>query len=420
MGSLVLAGATSGSTTIQPTDAVTATVTLPSTGGTLQTSGAGFTTNGVAYATSTSALATGSGLVFNGTNLGVGTTSAQSKLTVAGTSPAASSPATYPGTIQINETALSTLQATGGLEFRGAVFGSGYGSKITGSDTGDLLFGSRSNSASWTETMRLDANGNLGLNITPSAWSTQFNAIQTGFYASFGQRINSTGDLFTSWNAYNDTTGTSAETGWKYNDTGDAVSLMLQNGRFQWFSAPSGTVGGAISFTNIANLDRDSLYVYVGVNPSSNGSVNARIFTSSSGSGTSTLYVGNQTINTSSDIRLKENVVDTQRNALELLGQLRVVDHTWNDPSDQCENNRNSRGLWMGLIAQEAQPIIPWLVNKPTADVDEKGDPQYWHMDYGYSVPLLVKAIQELSALVTAQSATITSLTERITALEGK
>jgi uncharacterized coiled-coil protein SlyX len=31
----------------------------------------------------------------------------------------------------------------------------------------------------------------------------------------------------------------------------------------------------------------------------------------------------------------------------------------------------------------------------------------------------LIKAIQELSALVTAQSATITSLTERITALEG-
>jgi hypothetical protein len=98
---------------------------------------------------------------------------------------------------------------------------------------------------------------------------------------------------------------------------------------------------------------------------------------------------------------LKENIVNTQRDALELLGQLRVVDHTWNDPSDQCENNRNSRGTWMGLIAQEAQPIIPWLVNKPTADVDEKGDPQYWHMDYGYSVPLLVKAIQELNAKVT-------------------
>jgi hypothetical protein len=158
--------------------------------------------------------------------------------------------------------------------------------------------------------------------------------------------------------------------------------------------------GTTITWTDLAILNSDMLYAYVGVNPSSNGATNARIFNSSSGSGTVTLYVGNQTITTSSDVRLKENIVDTQRNALELLGQLRVVDHTWNDPSDQCENNRNSRGTWMGLIAQEAQPVIPWLVNKPTADIDENGDPQYWHMDYGYAVPLLVKAIQELKAEV--------------------
>ena len=82
MGSVVLAGATSGSTTITPSDTVTATVTLPSTGGTLQTSGAGFTTNGVAYASSTSALATGSALTFDGTNLGIGTSSPSAKLDI--------------------------------------------------------------------------------------------------------------------------------------------------------------------------------------------------------------------------------------------------------------------------------------------------------------------------------------------------
>jgi len=74
MASIVLTAATLGGTTaITPTDQSGAiTLTLPSTGGTLQTSGAGFTTNGVAYATSTSALATGSNLKFNGTYLGVG------------------------------------------------------------------------------------------------------------------------------------------------------------------------------------------------------------------------------------------------------------------------------------------------------------------------------------------------------------
>jgi hypothetical protein len=149
-----------------------------------------------------------------------------------------------------------------------------------------------------------------------------------------------------------------------------------------------------------------------GVYPSSIGADNSRIFDSTSGTtGTVTLYIGNAAITTSSDVRLKENIVNTQRNATEIIQQLRVVDHTWNDPSDTSVNNRNSRGVWMGLIAQEAQPIIPWLVNKPLADEDEKGNPQYWHMDYGYAVPLLVKAIQE-------QQAIIESLTARVSALE--
>ena len=108
-------------------------------------------------------------MVIDGGNVGIGTASPSAKLNVAGTSPAASSPATYAGTIQINETALSTLEAVGGLEFRGAVFGSGYGSKITGTDTGHLLFGNRSNSATWSERMRIDSSGNVVVGKTAIA-----------------------------------------------------------------------------------------------------------------------------------------------------------------------------------------------------------------------------------------------------------
>ena len=143
------------------------------------------------------------------------------------------------------------------------------------------------------------------------------------------------------------------------------------------------------------------------------GSTNGLISQGSSGAATTTTYIGNAAITAVSDVRLKENIVNTQRNALNILDQLRVVDHTWNDPSDQCENNRNSRGTWMGLIAQEVQPVTPWLVNKPLTDEDKEGNPQYWHMDYGYAVPLLVKAIQE-------QQAFIKTLTARVAQLESK
>ena len=100
-------------------------------------------------------------------------------------------------------------------------------------------------------------------------------------------------------------------------------------------------------------------------------STNNGINDASTGAGTTTLYIGNAAITVASDVRLKENIVDTKRDALAIMDQLRVVDHTWNDPSDQCENNRNARGTWMGLIAQEADKHIPWIVNRPRGDGEE-------------------------------------------------
>lgn len=55
MGNLVFNGATSGSTTVQPTDAVSPTLTLPSTSGTLALNGPAFS----AYASAATTLSTG-------------------------------------------------------------------------------------------------------------------------------------------------------------------------------------------------------------------------------------------------------------------------------------------------------------------------------------------------------------------------
>ena len=243
--------------------------------------------------------------------------------------------------------------------------------------------GTAGNTVSFTQAMTLTAAGDLVVGASATRGTYKLD-IRSDTSIAIGSNA-----------TYFGTIGYSAGTGY--------LSLASEAGGGAGIKCLNGT-------TTLSIIDLNSLYVYVGVNPSSNGVASARIFNSSAGGSTTTLYIGNQSITTSSDVRLKENIVDTQRNALELLGQLRVVDHTWNDPSDQCENNRNSRGTWMGLIAQEAQPVIPWLVNKPTADVDENGDPQYWHMDYGYSVPLLVKAIQEQQALITQLQADVAAL----------
>ena len=132
---------------------------------------------------------------------------------------------------------------------------------------------------------------------------------------------------------------------------------------------------------------------------------------SSEGGGSATLYIGNQSITTSSDIRIKENIANTEVDALSKISDLRVVDFNWNDPSDTSFNNRNARGKWTGLIAQEVIEHIPYVVNavrdedtlEPIADAkSEDGTDRLWGMEYDKLVPLLIKAIQELSAKVEA------------------
>jgi hypothetical protein len=82
MGGLVLAGNTSGSTTLQATDAVTATITLPSATGTVQLANSalngslGATTPSTVVATTIGA----SGAILSGTNIGFSTANTNSYL----------------------------------------------------------------------------------------------------------------------------------------------------------------------------------------------------------------------------------------------------------------------------------------------------------------------------------------------------
>jgi hypothetical protein len=94
------------------------------------------------------------------------------------------------------------------------------------------------------ERMRLDASGNLGLGVTPSAWSG-VTTLQIG-NSSLGDAST---NLQLTHNAYYDGGN------WRY-ITSAAASNYYQAGGFHfWRTAPSGTAGNAISFTQAMTLN---------------------------------------------------------------------------------------------------------------------------------------------------------------------
>lgn len=148
-------------------------------------------------------------------------------------------------------------------------------------------------------------------------------------------------------------------------------------------------------------------------------STSKQIDDSSNGSSSSTLYIGNASITTSSDRRLKRNIKNTEVDALEKVKALRVVDFVWDDPSDTSWNNKNARGQWTGLIAQEAIEQVPWAVNAPRDEKtleplpdakDKDGNDEYWFMEYEQLVPMIIKGMQQQQAQIDALKAKVLAL----------
>ena len=106
----------------------------------------------------------------------------------------------------------------------------------------------------WTEFGRLDSSGNLGLGVTPSAWvSPALPAFDIGTTGGIAGQTNAA-NLHMTANAY-----LGSGPAWKYKTSNYAGRFTIGNdsgtGGFSWFTAPSGTAGNAISFTQAMTLD---------------------------------------------------------------------------------------------------------------------------------------------------------------------
>jgi hypothetical protein len=121
---------------------------------------------------------------------------------------------------------------------------------VRGTDTNTGIFFPAADTIAFSEggveTARFDSSGNFGLGVTPSAWQATFKAIDFSTTASLAGSSGGA-NLFNNayWNGSN----------YIYKTTAAAARYLQSSGEHYWYTAPSGTAGNAISFTQVLAVE---------------------------------------------------------------------------------------------------------------------------------------------------------------------
>ena len=214
-----------------------------------------------------------------------------------------------------------------------------FSDNVTNATEIGMVSGSQYFCTAGSERMRIDSSGNLLVGQTSSGVGQRFSVTSTG-----------------TWNSF----------------------LYIPNGQ-QGIGITN--TSGTSSYTAMTYYNNGTTYSFCG---------------SITVSGTTTAF------NTSSDYRMKENVVPITT-GLATIGALKPISYDWISTKERGE----------GFLAHELQEIVPLAVTGDKDAVDEDGKMKPQSVDYSKIVVHLVAAIQELSAKNDALEA-------RLAALEAK
>jgi hypothetical protein len=175
-----------------------------------------------------------------------------------------------------------------------------------------------------TERMRIDSSGFVRVNNTGSL-DGQFSSLTGAFYAGAFANTDATFTTVYSWN-----------------------KATSGNNLFYQFYTDTGTLRGSIDYNRAGNAVR---------------------------------------YNTTSDQRLKENIVDAP-SAIDLINSVKIRSFDWKETGFHVD---------YGVIAQELNEVAPDAVSEGI-DNEDGTIKQSWGVDTSVLVPALIKAIQELKA----------------------
>jgi len=315
-------------------------------------------------------------------------------------------------------TSFAAFANTGGAVRVGAENSAG-GGLFTGSSAYSAVLGTTGAYSAHIGTngnvrLTVDSSGNVGVGVTPSAWLAAVKALDIGSQA---MGIFSGGITH---NAYFDNT----DGRWEYKGNGAATYWNIQGGIHQWYVAASGIANNPITTFSSAAMTLDaSGILMVGTTNSviwnttntgcvvggnafqasrsddvslllnrlgSNGKI--ALFARQGGEvGDISVTTTGTTFNSTSDYRLKEAVAPLS-GGLARVNALKPSIYNWKSNGSTGE----------GFLAHELAEVVPAAVTGEKDAVNEDGSIKAQSIDMSRVVPILVAAIQELTAEVNA------------------
>ena len=255
----------------------------------------------------------------------------------------------------------------------------------------------------------LTSSGNVGIGVTPSAW-TSYKALQINTISSIAGSTGST-DVGMNW-IY--------KSGDKYIGNGLASSYVQYNGSHIWNTAANNVLGAeaALTWTPAMTLEASGVFL-IGLPTSVATNSGSFIFSPGTSSYGGVLSINHSTSNVNgsgfvnfnynatnigsisqngttgvlynivSDYRLKESIVPIS-GGLARVNALKPSVYNWKSDGSTGE----------GFLAHELAEVVPFAVTGEKDAVDKDGKIKPQGIDMSRVVPILVAAIQELTARV--------------------